>query len=342
MTSSVTFVSFDGIRDAVMALPDADAGMAAAARAREQQLTKPAGSLGRLEEIAEWLAAWQGRHPPRVDQVRTLVFAGNHGVTVHGVSAFPASVTAQMVANFEAGGAAVNQLCAAVGAELRVTALALDEPTADLATEAAMSEEACLAAFNTGYGSVDRGLDLLCLGEMGIGNTTVAAAVSAALFGGAAEAWVGPGTGLDQPGIQKKCAVVAQGLACHGEILRDPLQALRCLGGRELAAMAGAALAARMNRVPVLMDGYVCSAALAVLHAVRPGALDHVMAAHRSAEPAHGKLLEALGKQPLLTLDMRLGEASGAALAVAIVRAAALTHANMATFSEARVDSRLG
>jgi nicotinate-nucleotide--dimethylbenzimidazole phosphoribosyltransferase len=242
-----------------------------------------------------------------------------------------------MVANFEAGGAAINQLCRAAGAELTVVPLELDRPTADFCTAAAMSEAECLAAIERGMAALASDLDLLALGEMGIGNTAAAAAICAALYGGPAAWWTGPGSGLDRHGVVHKTAVVGRGLMCHAAALGSPFEILRRLGGREIAAMAGAILAARERQVPVLLDGFVAGAAAAVLQALEPAALDHVRAAHRSAEPAHPRLLERLGLRPLLELDMRLGEASGAALAILLCRAALACHTGMATFAGAGV-----
>jgi nicotinate-nucleotide--dimethylbenzimidazole phosphoribosyltransferase len=334
--------SFAEVRALLARLPAPDEAARAAAARRQLRLTKPPGALGRLEDLACWLAAWQGREVPRLDRVLTLVFAGNHGVAARGVSAFPAAVTAQMVANFEAGGAAINQLSRLAGAELRVHALSLDRPTADFTVAPALSEAGCLEAFAAGFMAVPDGLDLLLLGEMGIANTTAAAALAAALMGGAAADWVGPGTGLDAAGVLRKAEVVAAGLARHRRLIGDPLQALRCLGGRELAALAGAVLAARLRPVPVLLDGYVVTAAAAVLWALAPAALAHAQAGHRSAEPAHRALLERLGLTPILDLGMRLGEASGAAVAALVLRAAVATHAGMATFEAAGVSGRDG
>ena len=336
-----SIASFDDVKRLIGQLPEADAAAAEAARARQDRLTKPTGSLGRLEELAVWLAAWQGREPPRLEHVRIVVFAGNHGVAARGVSAYPASVTAQMVANFEAGGGAVNQLARLADAGLDVVPLDLDHPTGDISQVPAMSEAACLDAFNRGMAALFPPPDVLALGEMGIGNTTVAAALAAGLFGGPAAAWTGPGTGLDADGVRRKSDVIDMALLRHHDAAGDPLQLLRRLGGREVAALAGALLAARCARVPVLLDGYVTAAAAAVLHALSPGALAHAQAAHLSAEPGHRRLLERLGLAPLLRLDMRLGEASGAALALLLCRAALACHAQMATFDQAGV-SRSG
>lgn len=336
MTDTTTR-SLDGLRARLADLPTLDEAAVAAAAAREPQLTKPSGSLGRLETLAAWLAGWQGRHPPRADSVQAAVFAGNHGVAARGVSAFPAEVTAQMVANFQAGGAAINQLCEAFGVMLSVDAIDLDTPTVDFTAGPAMDEGAFLAAFERGAAAVHDGLDLLCLGEMGIANTTAAAAVCAGLYGGSGAGWAGPGTGVTGAALANKARVIDAGLAANRARLSDGLEVLRCLGGRELAAIAGAVTAARLKRVPVILDGFVCTAAAAALEATRPGALDHCVVGHASAEPGHVRLLERLGKAPLLDLGMRLGEASGAVLAVAVIRAACACHGGMATFAEARV-----
>jgi nicotinate-nucleotide--dimethylbenzimidazole phosphoribosyltransferase len=301
--------------------------------------TKPPGSLGRLEDVVVWLACWQGR-APRLDRVEVLVFAGNHGVTAQGVSAYPAAVTAQMVANFAAGGAAINQLARVADASLRVIPLLLDEPTQDFTTAPAMDEPSFLAAVAAGYDAVGADVDLVCLGEMGIGNTTAAAALAAALFGGGGERWTGRGTGVDDAGLARKRAVIDAALAQHASLLGDPLALAAALGGRELAAILGATLAARARRVPVLLDGFVSTAAAAPLARLSPDGLDHALAAHVSAEAAHRTLLDALALAPLLDLSMRLGEASGAALAVLLLRAALACHTGMATFAEAGVANK--
>jgi nicotinate-nucleotide--dimethylbenzimidazole phosphoribosyltransferase len=315
--------------------PDLDAGSAAATR--ERTLTKPAGSLGRLEELAAWLATWQGRHPPRIDHPRTVVFAANHGVAARGVSAYPASVTAQMVQNFIAGGAAVNQLCRVVDADLRVYEMNLDTPTGDIVLGPAMSGEECAQAIAYGMMAVEPGIDALAVGEMGIGNTTVASALCMGLFGGEASEWTGPGTGVAGATLEHKREVVAAAVARHRSEAGDPFETLRRLGGLEFAAIAGAILAARMGRVPVVLDGFCATAAAAILYAADPRALDHCVAGHVSAEPAHRRLLAHIGQRPLLDLGMRLGEASGATLALAILKAAAACHSGMATFADAGV-----
>ena len=316
-------------------LPQADATARAEALARQNSLTKPPGALGRLEELAIFMAGWQGRARPEIAQAQALVFAGNHGICAQGVNPFPQAVTAQMVANFQAGGAAINQLCAVNDARLEVIALELETPTADFTTSPAMSADETLAAMRTGAQAVDSDADILILGEMGIGNSTVAAALAAALFGGSAAEWVGPGTGSDATGIARKIAAIESGLRRHAGLV--PMQVLAALGGREQAAICGAVLAARAARVPVILDGFICTAAAACLHAADPRLLAHCLVGHASAEPGHRRLLAALGQTPVLDFDMRLGEGSGAALALGILRAALACHNGMATFAEAGV-----
>jgi nicotinate-nucleotide--dimethylbenzimidazole phosphoribosyltransferase len=322
---------------ALDALPEPDAAAIAAARARQAQLTKPPGSLGRLEDIACFFAGWQGRERPAIESGRAVVFAGNHGVAALGVSAFPAAVTAEMVANFWAGGAAINALAAAAGLSLEVVPLDLDRPTADFTAGPAMSEAECLAALNAGAAAISGDLDLVVLGEMGIANSTAAATLAALSYGGSGADWVGPGTGVDAAGLARKTEVVDRGLARHTSAARGAFEMMRRVGGRETAAIAGAVLAARLSRVPVLLDGFICSAAIAPLAVAKPAILDHCLAGHCSAEPGHRRLLGHFGLEPLLSLDMRLGEGSGAAVAVGIVRAALAAHNGMATFTEAGV-----
>jgi nicotinate-nucleotide--dimethylbenzimidazole phosphoribosyltransferase len=337
LTTLPAVASLADVRRVLAALPGPHTDAAAEAAAREPQLTKPPGSLGRLEELAAWLAAWQGRHPPRVDKPWALVFAGNHGVVGRGVSAFPAEVTAQMVANFEAGGAAVNQLCRASGVELEVQALGLETPTRDFTEGPAMDDAECAAAFDQGMAAVPDGADLVCPGEMGIGNTTAAAAISHALHGGTAEDWTGPGTGVAGDALANKIAVVAEAVRLHADAATDGIEALCRLGGREIAAMAGAIARARVAGIPVILDGFICCAAAACLAETAPRALDHCVAGHVSAEAGHAALLDRLGKAPLLSLGMRLGEGSGAALAIHVLKGAVACHSGMATFAEAGV-----
>lgn len=327
----------DAIRTSLAQLPGPDLDAAGAVRRRDAELTKPPGSLGRLEDLAVWLGSWQGRPVPRVETLRMRIFAGSHGVTRRGVSAFPAEVTGQMLANFRSGGAAINQLCALHGVDLEVLDLGWEAPTADFSCGPAMTAERMLEAFGRGMAAVHADTDVLGIGEMGIGNTTSASAIYAALWGGGPEAWVGRGTGVDDEGLARKVTTVDDALAAHTGHLGDPLEVLRRLGGVEIAGMAGAILAARLRRVPVVLDGFVATAAAAVLHALDDTALDHCLAAHVSAETAHRAALAALGLEPMLDLGLRLGEGSGAALALGVIKAAAVTHTGMATFAEAGV-----
>ncbi|SEL01700.1 nicotinate-nucleotide-dimethylbenzimidazole phosphoribosyltransferase [Roseovarius nanhaiticus] len=320
-------------------LPEPDTGALEAARGRNNALTKPPRALGRLEDVAAWYCGWRGDARAQVSAPQVIVFAGNHGVTAQGVSAFPAEVTAQMVANFKAGGAAINQLARLVGARLDVHAIELDRPTVDFTRAAAMDEAEFMDALRTGWDAVDPATDLLVTGEMGIGNTTSASAICNALYGGQAIDWTGKGTGVDAEAMAVKARVVGEGVRRHDALRRAPLQVLRALGGRELAAMAGAILRARHLRIPVILDGFICCAAAACLEGAARGALDHCVAGHVSAEAAHPRLLHHLNKAPLLSLGMRLGEGTGAALAIGIVQGALACHSGMATFEEAGVSS---
>jgi nicotinate-nucleotide--dimethylbenzimidazole phosphoribosyltransferase len=334
--------TFDEMRRILRELPGPDLAARTEVVRRQAELTKPPGALGRLEEIAEWLAAWQGRAHPRVEHPRIAVFAGTHGVAARGVSAYPSEVTGQMVKNFLAGGAAINQLAATIDADLRIYELDLANPTDDFTRGPAMSETRTANAMAYGMMAAEPGIDVLCLGEMGIANTTTAATLSAALFGGSGADWAGPGTGVKGAALMHKISVIDEALAHHKKAIaeRDPLALLAAVGGEELAAIAGAVLAARMGHIPVLLDGYACTAAASVLHAIDRHALDHCLVAHRSAEPGHARLLQAIGQRPLLDMDMRLGEASAAALAVPLLKAAAACHNGMATFAQAGVSSK--
>ncbi|WP_299146504.1 nicotinate-nucleotide--dimethylbenzimidazole phosphoribosyltransferase [uncultured Tateyamaria sp.] len=332
----MSFDTLDGLRALLADMPVADDAAVAGATERNGQLTKPPGALGRLEDLAIWYAGWRGDARPQISAPQVIVFAGNHGVAARGVSAFPPEVTVQMVANFEHGGAAINQLAQAFGARMDVVALDLDVPTADFTTGPAMTEVEAVAALRAGWDAVDASTDLLVVGEMGIGNTTSAAAIAARLFGGVAGDWTGRGTGVADDALALKTQVVDDGLAAHGAAT-DGLDVLMRLGGRELAGMAGAMARARALRIPVIMDGFICTAAAACLEKTVAGALDHVVAGHQSAEGAHGRMLEALGKAPLLSLGLRLGEGSGAALAIGVLKGAIACHSGMSTFAEAGV-----
>lgn len=332
-----TGLPFDDIRALFQIMPPASQECVDMVRARDAELVKPAGALGRLEEIVEWLAAWQGKSKPTIDRPLVAIFAANHGVVEQGVSKWPSAVTRQMMETFAAGGGAVNQICAAYDLGLKVFDLALDLPTADITRDAALDERAAAATFAFGMEAIAGGIDLLCVGEMGIGNTTVAAAINHALYGGKAADWVGRGAGVDDAGLARKIDAVERAVALHKAHLGDPLEVMRRLGGREICAIAGAIVAARIERVPVIIDGYVATAAAAILHAVDPCAIDHCMAGHRSGEAPHGEALARLCKAPLLDLGMRLGEGSGAAMAAGVVKAALACHRDMATFAQAKV-----
>lgn len=341
MDKAVMKDGLDDVRNLIRIMPGPDLEAAAAVRSRDRELTKPQGSLGMLETIVEWLAAWQGDPKPVITRPLVVVFAGNHGIVNRGVSAYPQSVTQAMVENFAAGGAAINQLCATYDLGLKIFDLALEVPTPDVCEKDAFDANGCAATIAFGMEAIAGGTDLLCVGEMGIGNTTIAAILYHALYGGAAADWVGPGTGVTSDALARKvaatdCAVERAG-GPIGESGIDALELLRRLGGREIAAMLGAIVAARHQRIPVIIDGFVASSAAALLHAIRRDAIDHCLFAHRSAEPAHKAVLARLGKEPLLDLGMRLGEGTGAALAAGIVKAAAKIHVSMATFAEAGV-----
>ena len=336
-----SIASFDEVRLLIDELPGPDIESRSAVQERESQLTKPQGALGKLEKIVEWLASWQGQYPPHINHPRTAVFAANHGIAKLGVSAFPSSVTAQMVQNFISGGAAVNQLCRVFDSDLRVYELGLDQPTRDFTEEPAMTEAECAHAMAYGMMAVEPGLDILCLGEMGIGNTTSASAISLALFGGNSEEWVGNGTGISAETRNKKVKIIEQSCELHSNIGGDPLHIFAALGGLELAAIAGAILAARLARLPVVLDGFACSVAAAVLFAIKPDTIEHCLVSHCSAEPGHRKLLQHIDKEPLLDLGMRLGEGSGATLALGILRPALECHLGMATFETAGIDAAI-
>ena len=314
--------------------PDEEAGSAVAARAAS--VLRPAGALERLDEVAAWLAAWQRTERPAVEDPHAIVFAADHGVAVGGVSAYPAEVTVAMLDALEKGAATASAMAAAIGVTLDVVDAGVGRPTGDLRVEPAMDAAVFDAAVRLGVEAVRRadGVDLLVLGEMGIGNTTAAAAVAATLFDEPAVAWCGRGTGLDDEGLTRKIAAVETCRARVRSHTADPIQILREAGGSELAAMAGAIVEARRRSIPVVLDGYVVTAAVAPLEVARPGALAHVIAGHRSAEPGHGRLLERLGLRPLLELDLRLGEGTGALAAVPLVKLAAAAVVEVATFQE--------
>ncbi len=336
------FATLQSLRAACESLPAGDDAAEAAVRARQATLTKPPGSLGRLEDAAAWLARWQGREMPQLDRVAILVFAGNHGVVARGVSPYPAEVTRQMVANFAAGGAAINQLARVAGAELRVTALALEHPTGDIATEPALEMQGFLEAVSTGFEAVAPGLgpavprrdgDRQHHRRGGAGGGAVRRRRRRVLGRARHRASTMPGSPASATRSTPRSPAMP---ACSG----DALGVAAALGGRELAAIFGAVLAARLQKVPVLLDGFVCTAAAAPLGVLHPGGLAHAWLGHLSAEAGHRALAERLGLVPLLDLGLRLGEGSGAAAAVPLLRAAVACHTGMATFAEAGVADR--
>lgn len=334
---SMTGLPFDDFRTLLRDLPGPNTFALVDAKERNAQLVKPINSLGRLEEIAMWLAAWSGR-APSVTRPLVAIFAGNHGVVANNaVTPYPMAVTQQMVETFAAGGAAINQICVANDLGLKIFDLALDYPTGDFTKEDALSERDCAATMAFGMEAIAGGTDLLCIGEMGVGNTTSAAAINMALYGGRAEDWIGVSGGVDGAFVEAKIAAVNAAIEFHKDHLNDPLEIMRRLGGREVAAMAGAILAARVEKIPVLIDGYVATAAAALLKAANPSALDHCLLAHVSGEHGHLAAIERLGKTPLLALGITLGEGTGAALAASIVKAAATCHSGMVTFEVAGI-----
>jgi nicotinate-nucleotide--dimethylbenzimidazole phosphoribosyltransferase len=315
-------------------LPEPDLSAARLVRDRASRILRPTGALERLDDVAVWLAGWQRTETPRVDRTAAILFAGDHGVAAAGVSAYPAEVTQAMVDALRAGVATANVMAAAVGAELTVIDAGVGRPTKDLSVEPALDPERFDRCLEIGRSAVaDLGqVDLLVLGEMGIGNTTSASAVCTALFGGPAEAWTGRGTGIDEGRLALKSGVVAA--AARRVEGASPDEVLRQVGGTELAAIAGAALEARRRSMPLILDGFVVTSACAVLEMIRAGALDHAIAGHCSAESGHRLLLEKMGKTPLLDLGLRLGEGSGALAAVPLVKLAARCVTDVATFEE--------
>jgi nicotinate-nucleotide--dimethylbenzimidazole phosphoribosyltransferase len=331
---------FAEIVELLTIVPEGNEEAVDAVREHDAQLTKPPGSLGKLEGLVEWLARWQGKSKPTLASPMVAIFAGNHGVTDQGVSAFPREVTRQMVANFTEGGAAISQICALHEFNLRVFELALEQPTGDITLTAAMDDKTCAATIAYGMEAIAGGPDCLAIGEMGIGNTTIAAAICAALYGGSGVDWVGRGTGVNDEGLRRKAEAVDRALARHKDALGDPMKILARLGGREIAAMLGALVAARHQKTPVLVDGFVATSAAVIAHAVNPAAIDHCIFAHVSAEQAHRQMLSKMGVTPLLDLGMRLGEGSGAALGMVMVKTALHLHTHMATFASAGVSNK--
>lgn len=327
MTSALPF---DDFRDLMQALPPGDAAAAARVRDLFGKTGSPPGSLGRVEDIAAWLAEASGKAPPMINRPLVAIFAGNHGVAAHGVSPRPVEATARAVELCAAGGAAINPICLAHDLGLKVFDLALHLPTGDITREAALDERGCAATMAFGMEAVAGGTDLLCLGDIGVGNSTVAAAILCMLYGGSAADWVGRGSGADDAMLGRKIAVVEAAVTLHGAYANDPFEILRRVGGREFAAIAGAIIAARAQKVPVIIDGYAAVAALCILHAVNPAITDHCLLAARPIDPGLARATERLGLDPLLDLRLSHGEGVGAGLAAGVVRAAALVGSGLA------------
>ncbi|HTP86426.1 MAG TPA: nicotinate-nucleotide--dimethylbenzimidazole phosphoribosyltransferase [Bryobacteraceae bacterium] len=331
----------------------------ATAERHQRDLTKPPGSLGRLEAIANRCAAIFGSLTPPVDAARIVIFAADHGVAEEGVSAYPREVTAQMVLNFLNGGAAINALAQAAGIDLAVVDAGVATPLTDapglirhhiadgtrnFTREPAMTEaemnEALEAGFAEAEAAVADGYSLLGCGEMGIANTTAASAIACALTGRPAMDLTGRGTGADDATLGRKLSAIERALALHGPHLATPKDIMLCLGGFEIAEMTGFFLGAAHHRRPVVVDGFIATAAAALAVRFAPAARDYMFAAHKSAEPGHAALLEIVGDEPLLDLGMRLGEGTGAALAIQLIRSAVAAFTNMATFSSAGVSNK--
>jgi nicotinate-nucleotide--dimethylbenzimidazole phosphoribosyltransferase len=324
------------LRSLLVDLPGSDEVSRAAVAQRAASVLRPTGALARLDDVAAWLAAWQRTERPAVEEPHAIVFAADHGVAAAGVSAYPAEVTVAMLDALEKGAATASAMATALGVTLDVVDAGVGKPTGDLRVEPAMDVLRFDETVQLGVDAVRRahGTDLLVVGEMGIGNTTAAAAVAATLYDEPAVEWCGRGTGLDDAGLARKIEAVD---ACRARVrarATDPIEILREAGGTELAAIAGAIVEARRRSIPVVLDGYVVTAAVAPLVIASPGALAHVIAGHRSAEPGHGRLLDRLGLRPLLELDLRLGEGTGALAAVPLVKVAAAAVVDVATFQE--------
>jgi nicotinate-nucleotide--dimethylbenzimidazole phosphoribosyltransferase len=322
------------LAEALESLPKADHAAGDAVRARTADILRPAGALARFDDLAAWVAEWQGSSNPSVRKPAALIFAADHGVATAGVSKYPVDVTAAMLAAYRAGKSTVSAFATVAGAAVDAIDVGVGRPTGDIRFESAMSpdrfEEACTA----GRIAVEQlDADLLVLGEMGIGNTTAAAAVAAALAGGEVSAWVGRGTGVDDEGLARKRDAVMMAVDRVAGV-DEPLEVLREVGGAELVAVAAAIVAARLRHLPVLLDGYVVTASALPLALSKPGSLDHCSAGHCSAEPGHRHLLERLGMQPVLDLEMRLGEGSGAMAAVPLVAMACAGITDVPTFGE--------
>lgn len=329
-----TSTTTESLRSEFGSAPASDVQASAQVQARVDDILRPVGALARLDEVAVWLAGWQRTETPAVSSPAAVIFAADHGVVAEGVSAYPAEVTGAMLAAFEASKASVSALASVAGATVSAIDVGVGSPTGNLRIEPALSPERFAECFAAGRAAVaELDTDLLIVGEMGIGNTTAAAAVCAAILGSDATPFVGRGTGVDDVALASKAAVVADAVVRIADVT-DPLEILREVGGAELVAMTGALFEARMRSIPVLLDGYIATSPALVLHAIDPDLIDNCWAGHCSAEPGHRVVLDHLGRTPLLTLDMRLGEASGAMAAVPLVKMACALVTDVPTFGE--------
>ena len=334
-------IDFEKFFEGQIKIPGFDDKMANKARNLQNQLIKPLGSLGKLEDFAIWMAGWQKKLKPTIKNPHCLIFAANHGISRKGVSAFPPEVTSQMVENFRRGGAAINQLCNLANIKLSVTPIDLETPTRDFSECKAMDKTEVISAMELGFRSVPSQCDLLILGEMGISNTTSATAISCTVFKERVEVMTGVGTGLNKKQLTKKIEVIKSALKLHDKTSMDTISILCSYGGREISAIVGSIISARLKSIPVLLDGFICSAAASSLIVFDKMILDHCLISHLSTEPGHSKILNYLKKDPILDLKMRLGEASGAAIATLILKAALATHNGMATFTDAKVTQKI-
>ena len=324
-----------------IALKKFDKRFAKLAEKHQNNLTKPKGSLGKLENYAIWMAGWQKKQKPKMDNFKCIIFAGNHGMAKKNVSAYPSEVTKQMVTNFRNGGAAINQLCQLANISLSIIPIYLKKPTKDFSLEKAMSEDETYSAMEKGFNAVPSNCDLLVLGEMGIANTTAATAISCALFKGSVKKWTGYGSGVCKQKLKNKISVIETALKLHGKKFDNVCEILATFGGREMAAIAGSVIAARVFGIPVLLDGFISTAAAATLTLFKKNMLDHCLISHLSSEPGHKGIILKLKKEPIIDLNMRLGEGSGGAIAALIIRAALITHNQMSTFSDAGISQKI-
>ncbi|WP_420451030.1 nicotinate-nucleotide--dimethylbenzimidazole phosphoribosyltransferase [Ilumatobacter sp.] len=322
------------LRDRLADLPSPDEGARAAVAERATEVLRPVGALAWLDAVATWLAGWQRTTTPRVERPAALVFAADHGVAAAGVSNYPSEITSSMLTATRGGQATINAFARSVGASVTAVDVGVGRPTGDMRREPALSEARVEDITAAAFAAVDAlDCDLLVLGELGIGNTTAAAAVAAAFAGGEATVWVGRGSGVDDAGLARKRAAVQEAVRRIAGVV-DPLEILREVGGSELVAIAAATVAARHRSIPIVLDGYICTASVLPLREAEPSALDHCIVGHCSAEPGHRLLLDRLGTEPLLALDMRLGEGTGAMAAVPLVRMACAGVTEVPTFGE--------